>query len=228
MFIGRVDDQVKIRGYRVEPGEIGRILEQSEQVGQALVLAKDDKQGNKQLVGYIVPTASYDKQELQAYLRKQVPDYMVPAHMITLDSFPLTANGKIDRRALPDPEGPTTAQYRAPANETEEKLKGIWQGGAGAGRPEHDGRFLRAGGPFTAGRTVNIINPENVRYGAAADRGCMLITRRLARLAERLTTEPSADLLPPGAAGMERPEYIPLSFSQERLWFIDKLEGSAR
>ena len=88
LFIGRVDDQVKIRGYRVEPGEVGRILEESELVEQALVLVKEDKQGNNQLVGYIVPTDAYDRAEIQAYLKEQLPDYMIPAHLVVLESFP--------------------------------------------------------------------------------------------------------------------------------------------
>ena len=87
-FIGRVDDQVKIRGYRVEPGEVGRIIEQSEQIKQAIVLAKDDKQGNKQLIGYIIANEDYDKQALQEYLREQLPDYMVPAHIVELRASP--------------------------------------------------------------------------------------------------------------------------------------------
>ena len=89
LFIGRVDDQVKIRGYRVEPGEVGRILEESEQVSQAIVLVKDDKQGNKQLIGYIVPNGEYDRTGIQAYLKEQLPDYMIPAHLVVLENFPV-------------------------------------------------------------------------------------------------------------------------------------------
>src|SRR5258708_2550584 len=128
LFIGRVDDQVKIRGYRVEPGEVGRILEESELVSQAVVIARTDKQGNNQLVGYVVPNGTFDRQELHNYLKAQLPDYMVPAHIIELTHLPLTANGKIDRKALPDPEN--TQQeggYAAPTNETEAKLAAIWQ-----------------------------------------------------------------------------------------------------
>jgi amino acid adenylation domain-containing protein len=128
IFIGRVDDQVKIRGYRVEPGEVGRILEESQQVEQAIVLAREDKQGNMQLVGYIVPRGEFDKSGLQAYLMAQLPEYMVPAHLIELSSLPLTANGKIDRKALPNPEGSLPkGGYVPPRNEGEAKLAAIWQ-----------------------------------------------------------------------------------------------------
>ena len=225
LFIGRVDDQVKIRGYRVEPGEIGRILEQSEQVAQAIVLAKDDKQGNKQLVGYIVPTASYDKQELQEHLRKQLPDYMVPAHLVELDSFPLTANGKIDRKALPDPEGPTTAQYTAPTNETEEKLKGIWQEVLELEDLSTTDDFFELGGhSLLAVRLISLIRKA---FGMELPIADVFDYPTVEKLAARLTTDASTAILPPVTAE-ERPEYIPLSFSQERLWFIDSLEGSVQ
>jgi acyl-coenzyme A synthetase/AMP-(fatty) acid ligase len=99
-FIGRVDDQVKIRGYRVELGEIESILQQSEGVSQAVVLAREDKQGNKQLVAYIVPEYDYDKDAINKYLQESLPDYMIPAVLIELESLPLTANGKVDRKGI--------------------------------------------------------------------------------------------------------------------------------
>jgi len=132
MFLGRVDDQVKIRGYRVEPGEVGRILEESDMVSQAMVIAKEDKQGNKQLAGYIVPAGNYDRAVIQAYLKEVLPDYMIPAHIVELESFPLTANGKIDRGALPDPEGAVTeAGYAAPAERDGSKDGSNMAGSAG-------------------------------------------------------------------------------------------------
>ena len=127
IFIGRVDDQVKIRGYRVEPGGVSRILEECDLVAQAVVLSRDDKQGNKQLVGYIVPAGEFDRTGIQNYLKEHVPDYMIPAHLIELESLPLTANGKIDRKALPDPEGALhDGGYIAPRNEREAMLAEIW------------------------------------------------------------------------------------------------------
>ena len=196
LFIGRVDDQVKIRGYRVEPGEIGRILEQNEHITQALVLAREDKQGKKQLVGYIVPTANYDKQALQAYLKEQLPDYMVPAHIIPLDSFPLTANGKIDRRALPDPEAPTTAQYRAPANETEEKLKGIWQEVLELDDLSTTDDFFELGGhSLLAVRLISLIRKT---FGMELPIADVFDYPTVEKLAARLAEESSGDLLPLG------------------------------
>ncbi len=128
-FLGRVDDQVKIRGYRIELGEIESILQQVESVSQAVVLAKDDKQGNKRLVGYIVPRDEFDKEAIVTYLKGKLPDYMIPGVLVELESLPLTANGKVDRKALPDPEAGESAsgQYVAPRNETEATLAAIWE-----------------------------------------------------------------------------------------------------
>ena len=136
-YLGRIDDQVKIRGYRIELGEIESVLNQSGQVNQAVVLAKADQSGNKRLVGYIVPKEGFDKQATHDYLSSKLPDYMVPAIWVALESLPLTPNGKIDKKGLPDPElTDMAAVYVAPRNETEAKLVAIWQAFArrGAGR----------------------------------------------------------------------------------------------
>ncbi len=128
-FIGRVDDQVKIRGYRIELGEIETVMYESKQVSEVVVLAINDKQNNPRLVAYIVPKGSFEKDELLAELKEKLPEYMVPSILINLDSFPLTANGKIDKKALPHPDTVEliTGQYVAPRNELEEKLAAIWQ-----------------------------------------------------------------------------------------------------
>jgi len=128
-FIGRVDNQVKIRGYRIELGEIETVLEQSELVSQAVVLAREDKQGNKRLVGYIIAEGYYDREGILAYLKDKLPDYMIPALIMEVETMPLTANGKVDRKALPDPEASEllTNQYVAPSTESERSLARIWE-----------------------------------------------------------------------------------------------------
>nr|MBA2611841.1 non-ribosomal peptide synthetase [Bacteroidota bacterium] len=127
-FIGRVDNQVKIRGYRIELGEIENALQQCSFVSQAVVLALDDKQGNKRLVGYVITNELFDREAILAYLKDKLPDHMIPVVLIELDSFPLTANGKIDRKSLPDPDVSKSAnkQYIAPRNDVESKLVEIW------------------------------------------------------------------------------------------------------
>src|SRR6185437_14118134 len=186
-------------------------------------LAKDDKQGNKQLIGYIVPNENYDKQQLQSYLKEQLPDYMIPSHITELQSFPLTANGKIDRRALPDPEAQTTEQYTAARNETEEKLKQIWQDVLELDDISITDDFFELGGhSLLAVRLISMIRKQ---FGMELPISEVFDYPTVEKLAARLTTEASTDILPPVTAET-RPEYIPLSFSQERLWFIDQLEGS--
>lgn len=129
-YLGRLDSQVKIRGFRIELGEIEAVLGEHPAVGETAVLARDSAHGEKQLVAYLVATgAAPTVAELRDHLKKQVPDYMVPAAFVVLPKMPVTANGKIDRRALPAPEllrPDLTATYVAPRNETETGLAAIW------------------------------------------------------------------------------------------------------
>jgi iturin family lipopeptide synthetase B len=129
-FIGRMDNQVKIRGYRVEPGEIQHQISKHEKVSEAAVVVRGTgaDAGDKQIIAYVVPRKGtvLDNQELLAYLKQVLPDYMLPAYVGQLDHLPLTANGKLDRKALPDPEFKGEHDYVAPTREIEEKLVTIW------------------------------------------------------------------------------------------------------
>ncbi|MBB5624283.1 acyl carrier protein, partial [Pedobacter cryoconitis] len=129
-FTGRKDDQVKIRGYRIELGEIENVLFGHQEIESAVVLARQDMTGEKNLVAYIVPKQKIEPLDVRDYLIRILPAYMVPLHYIILDSLPLTANGKIDKKLLPDPGSDglsSKVDYVAPRNETEEKLILIWQ-----------------------------------------------------------------------------------------------------
>ncbi|WP_299315822.1 non-ribosomal peptide synthetase [uncultured Aquimarina sp.] len=127
-FIGRKDDQVKIRGYRIELGEIENVLVQQENIQQALVLVKEI-QGDNVLVSYLIDSAEINKQELKSNLRTYLPDYMIPDYFQVLDSFPLTPNGKIDKKALPEVKGKDIFrnEYVAPSTKIEEQLVAIWE-----------------------------------------------------------------------------------------------------
>ena len=128
-FLGRQDHQVKMRGFRIELGEIETALQQLPEVEQAVVIMREDEPGNKQLVAYVVTRTAVAKTQLREALGLKLPPYMVPAHIVMLDSFPLTPNGKIDRKALPAPSterGLDEAGYVAPRNDIEAVLCGIW------------------------------------------------------------------------------------------------------
>ncbi|HSH67653.1 MAG TPA: phosphopantetheine-binding protein, partial [Bacteroidia bacterium] len=129
-FVGRRDDQVKLHGYRIELREIELALKEHSLVKEALVIAKANHQNQKELVAYIVSNEELNALDLQEHLSKTLPLNMIPGHYIQLEELPLTANGKIDRKKLPDTQGAemdTGVEYVAPSNETEEKLVAMWQ-----------------------------------------------------------------------------------------------------
>ncbi|MDC1162581.1 AMP-binding protein, partial [Tenacibaculum sp.] len=128
-YIGRLDNQVKVRGYRIELGEIENALSEIEEIKKSCVLAKEDTSGNKRLVGYVVVDKTFDKDVIQQKLKARLPDYMVPMLWVEIATIPLTASGKLDRKALPDVDGTvlSNTEYVAPRNETEEELVTIWQ-----------------------------------------------------------------------------------------------------
>ncbi|HLZ87308.1 MAG TPA: AMP-binding protein, partial [Puia sp.] len=127
-YLGRMDEQVKIRGYRVEPGEIEGMLEQSGLVRQTAVVAREDGAGGKRLVGYVVGKEGYHREALIGWLRDRLPEYMIPVQWMELEAMPLTVNGKIDRRALPETEAvEVMASYVAPRTACEQTLVEIWK-----------------------------------------------------------------------------------------------------
>ncbi len=147
-YLGRIDHQVKIRGFRIELGEIETRLLEHQAVREAVVLALDSPSG-KQLVAYLVSDADHGtlRDALKAHLKAQLPDYMVPAHLIVLDSMPLTANGKLDRRALPQPDPEANRQqYVAPRNELEQTLAAIWCAVLNVQQVGLDDNFFELGG----------------------------------------------------------------------------------
>jgi len=147
-YLGRIDHQVKIRGFRIELGEIETRLLEHQAVREAVVLALDSPSG-KQLVAYLVSDQEQGalRESLKAHLKAQLPDYMVPAHLIVLDSMPLTANGKLDRRALPQPDPEANRQqYVAPRNELEQTLAAIWCAVLNVQQVGLDDNFFELGG----------------------------------------------------------------------------------
>jgi amino acid adenylation domain-containing protein len=124
-FLGRIDNQVKIRGFRIELGEIETLLSQHPNVKDAVVIVREDTPSERRLVAYIV-LKQESPENLRDYLKQKLPDYMVPSDFVPLKAFPLTINGKIDKKALPEPKSASYEDYIAPRNSTEEEIAKIW------------------------------------------------------------------------------------------------------
>ncbi|MET4428512.1 amino acid adenylation domain-containing protein [Mycolicibacterium sp. 624] len=217
-YVGRADDQVKIRGYRIELGDVQAALAGLDGVEQAVVIAREDRPGDKRLVGYITGTAHSD--ELRTALADRLPDYMVPAAVVVLDALPLTVNGKLDKKALPAPEYTDVDHYRAPSTPAEEILAGIYAQVLGLDRVGVDDSFFALGGDsLLAMRLAAAIN-RSLDAGIAVR--AVFDAPTVAQLVLRIGAD--EDRLEPLVAG-ERPAVMPLSFAQSRLWFVDQLQG---
>ncbi|HEX2206854.1 MAG TPA: amino acid adenylation domain-containing protein, partial [Longimicrobium sp.] len=242
-FLGRMDQQVKIRGYRVEPGEIEAVLRAHPSVADVSVITREDVPGDRRLVAYVVSVDgdTVDAAELRAHLLSRLPAHMVPSAYVGMDALPLTANGKVDRRALPAPElVDEVVEFVAPRTETEALLAGIWGEVLGRERVGVTEAFWEIGGHSL--RAMQIAARLRDALRGEVPLRLFFETPTIAEFAARLAaveTEPggveraarlarqSAD----GGAGIVRGTDAgpaPLSFAQERLWLIDQLEpGSA-
>ena len=150
LYLGRADSQVKVRGFRVEPGEIEAVLAAHPAVGAAVVIAREDRPGDRRLVAYVTPRTGtvLEPSVLREYARERLPDYMVPAAVVPLDDLPLTAHGKVDRAALPAPARVSagTGRTEPPRSETERRLRDVWGRVLGTGPVGPDDEFFGLGG----------------------------------------------------------------------------------
>ncbi|HEX6373940.1 MAG TPA: amino acid adenylation domain-containing protein [Longimicrobium sp.] len=222
-FIGRVDHQVKVRGFRIEPGEIEARLREHPAVREAVVVAREDVPGEKRLVAYVVGDETADAEVLRAHLSERLPAHMVPAAFARLDAFPLTRNGKLDRRALPSSDGDAFARrgYEAPVGETEQALAGIWAEVLGVERVGRGDSFFALGGHSLL--AVQVISRLRQVLGVEVALGELFARPVLADLARELETRARAELPPIEPAARE--DRVPLSFAQHRLWFLERLGG---
>ena len=222
-YLGRNDQQVKIRGFRIECGEIEAVLATHPAVREAVVDARavgDDKR----LVAWVVPAAGVAEETLAGALRQHVsaalPDYMVPSAWVVVAALPLSPNGKLDRRALPEPQGAQSqVAYEAPQGEHETLLAAIWRELLNVERVgRHDNFFELGGHSLLAVRLTNRLQqmewqlPLQVLF---ANPTLLALAQQLRRTDEAL---PPIEAMPRGAA-------LPLSFAQQRLWFLTQLEG---
>ncbi len=217
-YLGRADEQVKIRGYRIELGEIQSALEDLDGVRQAEVIAREDRPGDKRLVGYI--TGSADPGAVRTALSDRLPGYMVPAAVVVLDALPLTVNGKLDKRALPAPDYANGQEYRAPATPVEELLAGIYAQVLGLERVGADDSFFDLGGDSLS--AMRLINAVNASLDTDLAVRAVFEAPTVAALATR-AGESSGRREP--LVAHQRPDAVPLSYAQQRLWFLDQLEG---
>ncbi len=145
-FIRRKDNQVKIHGYRIELGEIEHVLSEVKGIQNNCVLVKKDASGNKRLVAYVVCDTIFQKEEVQSILKENIPDYMIPMIWIVMDKLPLTSNGKLDKKALPEPSFNFNDKYVAPTNQLEQEFCNIWQDVLGVERIGIKDDFFNVGG----------------------------------------------------------------------------------
>ncbi|MBV8853737.1 MAG: AMP-binding protein, partial [Sinobacteraceae bacterium] len=227
-YLGRSDAQVKIRGFRIELGEIEAALLALPQVAQAAVVVREDTPGEKRLVGYLTAAQSGDDGAapldpvwLRQRLAERLPDYMVPAALVLLEQLPLTANGKLDRKALPAPQFTPSALGRAPRTPQEEILCGLFAEVLHLPRVGiHDHFFELGGHSLLATRLVS-------RARATLD--VELSIRDLFEAPTVATLAAQLRQAAPAAMPLQsqpRPERIPLSFAQQRLWFLNRMEGA--
>lgn len=227
-YIGRLDEQVKIRGYRIEPAEVEHVLEEAPGVAQAIVVADSDAAGSTRLVAYLVPAPAFDKEAVNEFLRLRLPEYMLPAFIISIDQLPLTVNGKINKKALPSPDVAQMEQraYVAPRSELERKLAVIWQHILQVDQKIgiHDNFFHLGGHSLLITRLISAIRKD---AGIELSVREIFLHPSIAGIITLLQTTEAHNLLPAVTPHTLR-DRIPLSFAQERLWFIDKLQGSTQ
>ncbi|MCS6845083.1 MAG: AMP-binding protein, partial [Caldilineales bacterium] len=228
-FLGRADDQVKIRGFRVEPGEVEAALAASPEVKEAVVVTREATGGGKQLVAYVVPQpgATVTPDHLRRHLRQRLPDFMVPAAFVVLEALPLTATGKINRRALPAPEPEVAAPdkgYHAPRSPVEEMLAEIWARVLNRPRVGIHEDFFEIGGHSLL--ATQVVSRVREAFGVELPLQALFDAPTVAGLAQRIQAARAA------ALGLQAPPIRPrpadgpppLSFAQQRLWFLDQLE----
>ncbi|MCY7264062.1 non-ribosomal peptide synthetase [Pseudomonas protegens] len=225
-YLGRNDDQVKIRGVRIELGEIESCLKRLPGIKEALVLAREDRPGQTRLVAYFTATGAValTPAALRSQLLGHLPEYMVPAAYVGLEALPLTANGKLDRRALPRPEldALLTQDYVAPQGASEIALAEIWSEllqVQQVGRHDH---FFELGGHSLL--AMRMLSQVRQRLGVELALAELFANARLSAVAEALERAERSSL--PDLLPAPRNQPLPLSFAQQRLWFLAQMEGA--
>ena len=227
-FIGRVDFQVKIRGFRIELGEIEAQLLTHPQVKDAVVAVRGQTAGEKKIFAYLLTEdgREIDPQEMRDFLKKRLPDYMVPSAFVVLDKFPLTPNGKVDRKALPDPgqKDMATERYVAPRTPEEELLVSIWEDILKTDHIGIEHNFFDLGGhSLLATQLVSRVRDAFDVELPLKDVFAAPTIRLMAERIKALSGQQGEHKAPP-IKKADRTQRLPLSFAQQRLWFLDQLQ----
>ncbi len=219
-FIGRADFQVKIRGFRIELGEVESVIQQQDGVSEAVCVALEDSSADKRLVAYVV--GDCDEGDLLTSLRAELPDYMLPDVVVQLAELPMTPNGKVDRKALPEPERKVLAEYVAPESREEVALAKLYASLLDVERVGVNDDFFGLGGhSLLATQLASRIRDE---LGVEMPLRQLFDTPRVGELAAALTEAEAAANRLPEIKTVSRDDALPLSFAQQRLWFLDELE----
>ncbi|MFF7022889.1 amino acid adenylation domain-containing protein [Streptomyces klenkii] len=220
VFVGRVDDQVKVRGFRIELGEVEAALAGHAGVGQVAVVVREDRPGDPRLTAYVTAgSGEVDPAELRAFAGERLPEFMVPAAVVVLEELPLTPNGKLDRRALPAPRAEGSVLGRAPRTSQEQVLCGLVAETLGVGTVTIDDNFFDLGGHSLL--AVRLAARIRTALGVSPDIRTLFEAPTVAELTQRLDTGRTNR---PVLRAAPRPDAVPLSFAQQRLWFLDRFE----
>ncbi|HEU4558536.1 MAG TPA: amino acid adenylation domain-containing protein, partial [Longimicrobium sp.] len=221
-FMGRLDEQVKVRGFRIEPGEVESAICACPGVRQARVIVREDRPGDKRLVAYVVGEA--ETGAVRAHLRRSLPEYMVPQAFVALERLPLTPNGKLDRRGLPAPgDAVADAEPAPPRTPVEEVLAAIWAEVLGRARVGTRENFFELGGhSLLATRLISRIRSV---FAVELPVRALFEGPTVAEVAARVESLRRAGAPTPAPVHpVTRTDALPLSFGQERLWFLDRLQ----
>ncbi|MDU0294852.1 amino acid adenylation domain-containing protein, partial [Saccharothrix longispora] len=218
-YVGRVDGQVKLRGFRIELGEVEAVLAAQPGVARAAVVVREDRPGDQRLVGYLVRDSAVDVAALRDAVAARLPEYMVPAALVVLDELPVNAHGKLDRAALPVPPVGSSPVERAPADPREEIARAVFADLLGLDDVGPDADFFALGGHSLL--AIRLIS----RLKAAL--GLRIGIRQVFEHAtvRGLLAAASRSTAPPLTARL-RPDRVPLSFAQQRLWLLDRIDGA--
>ncbi|MFJ2773988.1 amino acid adenylation domain-containing protein [Streptomyces sp. NPDC087300] len=233
-FAGRVDDQVKVRGFRVELGEVESALLGHPAVARAVAATKADASGDKRLIAYVVPAgradgdgegsgpAPLDTDAVHRYVRTVLPDHAVPSAVVRLDALPLTANDKLDRAALPDPDPSAAGRGRAPSTPREHALCALFAELLGLPEVTVDDNFFALGGHSLL--ATRLVGRVRATLGVELDIAQLFAAQTVAELARALPDDGGASR-PAVRAASPRPDALPLAPAQRRLWFVGELAG---